>query len=98
MRARIAVVFLDLVRHRHVGVQIRIPSPAVPVGERGADQAADVDLPDPLRTDPSEQGMILDQRQSVLDRGLGRSITAATAGSATAHKVDTDFTGENVKS
>jgi hypothetical protein len=27
-----------------------------------------------------------------------RSITAATAGSATAHKVETDFTGENVKS
>ena len=27
-----------------------------------------------------------------------RSITAATAGSATAHKVDTDFTGENVRS
>jgi hypothetical protein len=26
------------------------------------------------------------------------SITAATAGSATAHKVDTDFTEENVKS
>jgi hypothetical protein len=25
-------------------------------------------------------------------------MTAATAGSATAHKVDTDFTGENVKS
>jgi hypothetical protein len=24
---------------------------------------------------------------------MGRSITAATAGSATAHKVDTDFTG-----
>jgi hypothetical protein len=27
-----------------------------------------------------------------------RSITAATAGSATAHNVDTDFTGENVRS
>jgi hypothetical protein len=25
-------------------------------------------------------------------------MTAATAGSATAHKVDTDFTGENVRS
>ena len=82
-----------------MGVQIRIPGPAVPVGERGADQAADVDLPNPLRTDPSEQGMILDERQSVLDCGLmGRSITAANAGSATAYKVDTDFTGENVKS
>ena len=27
-----------------------------------------------------------------------RSIAAATAGSAIAHKVDTDFTGENVRS
>jgi hypothetical protein len=43
--------------------------------------------------------MPLDERQGVLDRGLmARSITAATGGSATAHKADTDFTGEKVRS
>ena len=61
---------LDLVRDRDVGVQIRVAGPAVPVGERGRDQASDVDLPDALRPGPGEQGMLLDERQSVLDRGL----------------------------
>jgi hypothetical protein len=61
---------LHLVRHRHVGVQVRVPGPAVPVGERGADQASDVNLPDPLRPGAGEQGMLLDERQSVLHRGL----------------------------
>jgi hypothetical protein len=41
----------------------------------------------------------LDEAQRVVDRGLwARSIAAATPGSATAHSVDTDFTGENVRS
>ena len=40
---------LDLVRDRDVGVQVRVAGPAVAVGERGRDQPADVDLPDPLR-------------------------------------------------
>jgi hypothetical protein len=57
---------LHLVCHRHVGVQIRITRPAVPVGERGSDQASDVDLPDALRPGPGEQGMLLDEGQSVL--------------------------------
>jgi hypothetical protein len=61
---------LHLIRHRHVGVQIRVAGPAVAVGERGRDQAADVDLPDPLRPGPGEQGMLLDECQRVLDRGL----------------------------
>jgi len=61
---------LDLVGDRHVGVQIRVAGPAVPVSERGSDQASDVDLPDPLRPSPAEQGMLLDERQSILDRGL----------------------------
>ena len=39
---------LHLVRHRDMGVQIRVTGPAVAVGERGRDQAADVDLPDPV--------------------------------------------------
>ena len=31
-----------------MGVQIRVAGTAVAVGERGRDQAGDVDLPDPL--------------------------------------------------
>ena len=61
---------LHLVRHRDVGVQIRVAGPAVAVGERGRDQASDVDLPDALWPGPGEQGMLLDERQSVLDGGL----------------------------
>jgi hypothetical protein len=61
---------LHLVRDRDMGVQIRVPSPAVPVGERGGDQASDVDLPDPLRPGPGEQGMLLDERQRLLDSVL----------------------------
>ena len=57
---------LHLVRHRDVGVQIRVAGPAVAVGERGRDQASDVDLPDALRPGPGEQGMLLDERQGVL--------------------------------
>jgi hypothetical protein len=40
------------------------------VGERGGDNAPDVDLPDALRPGPGEQGMLLDEHQRVLDRGL----------------------------
>jgi hypothetical protein len=40
------------------------------VGERSGDQALDVDLPDALRPGSGEQGMPLDERQGVLDRGL----------------------------
>jgi hypothetical protein len=35
---------------------------------------------------------------SLIAAWWARSITAATAGSATAHNVETDFTGENVRS
>ncbi len=90
---------LHLVRHRNVGVQIRVAGSAVAVGERGRDEAADVNLPDALRAGPGEQGMLLDERQRVLDGVLVGSFNAAAiAGSATAHNVDTDFTGENVRS
>ena len=63
---------LYLVGHREVGVQVRVAGPAVPVGERCGDQASDVDLPDPLRPGPGEQGMLLEERQSVLHCGLMR--------------------------
>jgi hypothetical protein len=46
---------LDFVRHRDMGVQVRVAGPAVAVGERGRDQATHVDLPDPLRPGPGEQ-------------------------------------------
>jgi hypothetical protein len=58
---------LDLVRDRDMGVQIRIAGPAVTVGERGRDEASDVDLPDALWPSPGEQGVRLDERQCVLD-------------------------------
>ena len=61
---------LDLVRDRDVGVQIRVTRPAVPMGKRGGDEASDVDLADALRSGPGEQGMLLDECQSVLDGGL----------------------------
>ena len=50
---------LDLVRDRDVGVQVRVAGPTIPVGERGRDQAAHVDLPEPLWPGPGEQGMLL---------------------------------------
>jgi hypothetical protein len=53
-----------------MGVQIRVACPAVPVGERGRNQASHVDLPDALRPGSGEQGMLLDERQHVVDRGL----------------------------
>ena len=39
---------LHLVGYRDMGMQIRVPGPAVAMGEYGGDQAADVDLPDPF--------------------------------------------------
>jgi hypothetical protein len=61
---------LHLVRHRDVGVQVRVPGSAVPVGERGGHQAADVDLPDPSWPGPGEQGMILNEPQRIFYGGL----------------------------
>ena len=57
---------LHLVRHRHVGVEVGVAGPAVPVGERGPDKASDVDLPDPLWPGPGEQRLLLDEPQRVL--------------------------------
>jgi hypothetical protein len=51
-------------------LQVRVAGPAVAVGERGGNEASDVDLSDPLRPGPSEQGMVLDERQGVRDGGL----------------------------
>jgi hypothetical protein len=40
------------------------------VGKRGRNQSSDVDLSDALRPGPGEQGMLLDERQSVLHGSL----------------------------
>ncbi len=50
---------LHLVRHRDMGVQVRVPGPAVAVGERAGDQPGDVDLTYPARTLPGIQRVIL---------------------------------------
>ena len=47
-----------------------LAGPAVPVGEGGRNKAADVDLPNASRPGPGEQGVLLDEPQSVLDGGL----------------------------
>jgi hypothetical protein len=59
-----------------VGVQIRIAGPAVTVGERCGDETADVDLPNPLRPGPGEQGMLLNAKASLTAAWWARSITA----------------------
>jgi hypothetical protein len=90
---------LHLVRDRDMGVQIRVSGAAVAVGERGRDQATHVDLPDPLWPGPSEQSMLLDEGQCVLYGGVvGPFDRRRDRRFATAHNVETDFTGENVRS
>ena len=67
--------------------------------ERRSDQAADVDLPDALWPFPSKQGVLLQESERVVNGGVvGAFDITATCGSATAHSVDTDFTGEKVRS
>ena len=91
---------LHLVRHRHMGVQIRIPGPAVPMRERRRHQAADVDLPDPLRTGPGEQRMLLNEPQRILHRGLMGLLDHRRHGWAERPPTAStrDFTGEKVRS
>ena len=91
---------LHLVRHRHMGVQIRITGPAVPMGERGRHQAADVDLPDPLRTGPGEQRLLLNEPQRIPHRGLmGLLDDRRDGGSERPPTASTrDLTGEKVRS
>jgi hypothetical protein len=51
-------------------MQIRVPGSAVPVGERGRNQASNVDLTDALWPGPGEQCVLLNERQRVLHGGL----------------------------
>ena len=90
---------LHLVRDRDVGVQIRVASPAVPVGERGRDQASYVDLPDAWCSVRVNRACFsMNVNASCTADWWARSMTAATAGSATAYRVETDLTGEKVRS
>ena len=61
---------LHLVRHRHMGVQVRVAGAAVPVRERRRDQTADVDLPHPTLALSGEQGVLLEEPQRVRHRRL----------------------------
>ncbi len=50
---------LHLVAHRDMGVQVRVPGPAVPVHERGGDHPAHIDLPDPVAAQSAVGGVVL---------------------------------------
>ena len=69
-----SVEALDLVRDRHVGVQIRIAGPAVAVGEPSPHHTADVDLPDSLWPRPGEQRLLLDEPQRIPNGGSVRPL------------------------
>jgi hypothetical protein len=69
---------LHLVRHRDVGVQVRVTGPAVAVGERSRHQPVDVDLPDPLWPGPGEQRLLLNEPQRIGDGGLVRLLDGAS--------------------
>ncbi len=53
----------DLVRHRHMRVEVRIAGAGVTVGERRTDQPVDVDLPHPLRALAGVEQVVLDEPQ-----------------------------------
>jgi hypothetical protein len=65
---------LHLVCYSDMGVQVGIPGSAVAVGERGRDQAADVDLPDSVASPPGEQGMAFDEVECILHGCLVRLL------------------------
>ncbi len=56
---------LDLVGHRHMGVEVGVAGAGVTVDEGGGDQALDVDLPDPGLALSAVQGVVLDEGQSI---------------------------------
>jgi hypothetical protein len=90
---------LDLVGDSDVGVQIRIARAAISMGERGRDEAADVDLRTPCEPSRAYKASFsTNRRASPTAAWWARSIAAAIWGSATAHNADTDLTGEKVRS
>jgi hypothetical protein len=90
---------LHLVRDGDVGVQIGITGSGVAVGERRGDEPADVDLPDSVSSLSGKQCVAFDEVQCILHGSLvGLLDPGSDAWEATAHNVDTDFTGEKVRS
>jgi hypothetical protein len=66
---------------------------------RGRDQAGHVDLPDPVPPLPGEQCVAFVEVQRILHGSPVRLLDLCSrCGSATAHNVDTDLTGEKVRS
>jgi hypothetical protein len=57
-----------------MGVQIRVTGTRVAVRERGCDQPADIDLPDPVPALPGEQYVAFDEGQRIVNGGLVRSF------------------------
>ena len=82
-----------------MGVQVGVAGAAVAVGERGRDQPLHVDLPDPVGACAAIQGVLLDEAQRVGDGGpVGPFDLGRNRWSASAHSVETLFTGEKVRS
>ena len=50
-----------------MGVQVGVPGAGVAVGERGRDQPGDVDLAHPVGAFAGVQGVLLEERQGVVD-------------------------------
>ena len=90
---------LHLVSDSHMGVQVRVAGAAVAVGERGCDQPLHVDLPYPVGAGAAKQGVSFDEAQRVGDGGpVGLFDLRRNRRSASAHSVETLFTGEKVRS
>jgi hypothetical protein len=65
---------LHLVRHRHMGMQIRVARAAVAMREPGSDQPSHIHLADAVVAGPRVQGVGLDEPQRVPDRGQVRPL------------------------
>ena len=76
----LAVQGLHLVRDRDVGVQVGVPGAGVAVRERGRDQSGHVDLTDPVRPQPGEQGPLFEEGEGVADGGLMGALDAGGGG------------------
>ena len=82
-----------------MGVQIWVTGPGIPVGERDRHETGHVDLPDPVSSLPGVQGVAFDEVQRILHRSLmGEFDLRSDVWVGDAHNVDTDLTGEKVRS
>jgi hypothetical protein len=90
----------DLVRNRHVGVEVRIASASsIPVGECGADEPCCVELGDAVGASAgSAADCSMNASTSATAASWASSIPRDTDSAATAHNADTLLTGLNVKS